>query len=112
LLPQLFADSVPSVPVSVASSNNSPAPSVSLTQVAITGFGAYDANTLDEPVLETLKRDVITIAKNLRSVLIPMNWDFNKQEAALHNWDLWGPLVRMACQHRNSSRTQLHLPSS
>jgi hypothetical protein len=36
---------------------------------------------------------VVTIGRNLRSVLIPLNWDFNA--VALHNWDLWGPLVRV-----------------
>jgi hypothetical protein len=58
----------------------------------MTSFGALDDNTLDEPVWETLKRDVITIGRNLRSVLIPVNWDF-ENTGALHNWDLWGPLV-------------------
>ncbi len=58
----------------------------------MTGFGAFDENTLDESIWETLKRDVFTIGRNLRSVLIPVNWDFNNQ-GALHNWDLWGPLV-------------------
>jgi hypothetical protein len=55
--------------------------------------GYYVENTLDEPVWETLKRDLFTIGRNLRSVLIPVNWDFGKHQAALHNWDLWGPLV-------------------
>jgi hypothetical protein len=44
-------------------------------------------------VWQTLKRDVLTIGRNLRSVLIPVNWDFHNHTAALHNWDLWGPLV-------------------
>lgn len=61
----------------------------------MTGFGGggLDDNTLDEPIWETLKRDVVTIGRNLRSVLIPVNWDFHNHTAALHNWDLWGPLV-------------------
>lgn len=57
------------------------------------GAGSWVENTLDEPVWETLKRDVLTIGRNLRSVLIPINWDFSNTSAALNNWDLWGPLV-------------------
>ena len=41
-----------------------------------------------------MSRDLVTIAKNLRTVLIPINWEFKQQDAALRNWDLWGPLVR------------------
>lgn len=60
------------------------------------GFGGdWAANTLDEPVWHTLKRDVLTIGNNLRSVLVPINWDFSNSGAALHNWDLWGPLIFM-----------------
>ncbi len=35
----------------------------------------------------------MTIARNLRSVLVPVNWKFHGQAQALRNWDLWGPLV-------------------
>lgn len=52
-------------------------------------------NTLDEPVWETLKRDALTIGRNLRSVLVPIGWDFANSGAALTNWDLWGPLIFM-----------------
>jgi hypothetical protein len=58
------------------------------------GQGEWVENTLDEPVWATLKRDVFTIGRNLRSVLIPINWDFTNSSTALGNWDLWGPLVR------------------
>jgi hypothetical protein len=100
---QLFGDSVPSVPLS-STGNVAAAHSSSLAPLAppplqgtSLGFGsADDENTLDEPVLATLKRDVLTIGRNLRSVLIPVNWDFQNHQAALHNWDLWGPLVRGA----------------
>lgn len=67
----------------------------------MTGFGpteeanASGGNTLDEPVLQTLKRDAVTIGRNLRSVLVPVGWDFNSGGAALQNWDLWGPLIFM-----------------
>lgn len=53
-----------------------------------------DENTLDESVLKTIWRDVVTIGRNVRSVLIPVNWKFTGREQALRNWDLWGPLVR------------------
>lgn len=88
---QLFADSVPSVPLSTASASaGSLAP---LAAAAGGGFTADAESTLDESVWQTLKRDFFTIGRNLRSVLIPVNWDFQNHQAALHNWDLWGPLV-------------------
>ncbi len=52
-----------------------------------------DEYTLDESIWKTIGRDFLTIARNLRSVLIPVNWKFNGQAQALRNWDLWGPLV-------------------
>jgi len=88
-------DTVPSVgPGSVGSGHPSTA---SLTALAgpTPGYGTYIENTLDEPIWETLKRDLFTIGRNLRSVLIPVDWDFGKHQAALHNWDLWGPLIFM-----------------
>lgn len=63
------------------------------TPAGFGGTGFFDENTLDESIWQTLKRDVFTIGRNLRSVLIPVNWDFQNHQAALHNWDLWGPLV-------------------
>ncbi|KAF8054988.1 nol10 [Scenedesmus sp. PABB004] len=88
---RLFGDSVPSVPLSTASASHG-----SLAPLAAAGGGGgfWEENTLDESVWATLKRDVLTIGRNLRSVLIPVNWDFQNHQAALHNWDLWGPLVR------------------
>lgn len=95
LLPcmQLFTGvpSVPSVP-SLASGHPSQG-SLNAVPAVAPQPGYYVENTLDESVWETLKRDLFTIGRNLRSVLIPVNWDFGKHQAALHNWDLWGPLV-------------------
>ena len=49
-------------------------------------------NTLDEPVWETIKRDLSRIGANLVLVVFPFkSWD--QQSAALRNWDLWGPMV-------------------
>jgi hypothetical protein len=53
-----------------------------------------EESTLDESVFKTIGRDVMTIGRNLRSVLIPINWKFSNRDQALRNWDLWGPLVR------------------
>jgi len=48
-------------------------------------------NTLDEPVLETIKRDLKMIFYKLKYVMHPKM----REEAAkeLRNWDLWGPLL-------------------
>jgi hypothetical protein len=47
--------------------------------------------TLDEPVSQTLKRDLLRILHKLEYVLIPrFNADKSKD---LQNWDLWGPLL-------------------
>jgi len=55
-----------------------------------------DENTIDESIFKTIWRDIVTIARNLRSVLIPINWNFNNnRDQALRNWDLWGPLIFM-----------------
>lgn len=49
-------------------------------------------NTLDEPILETIKRDVVRIYKNLVMVVFPTE-DRRQQQNALKNWDLWGPML-------------------
>lgn len=52
-------------------------------------------NTLDEPVIDTLKRDLYKIYIKLRYVIIPK---FNKctdeqTNTQLKDWDLYGPLL-------------------
>lgn len=52
-------------------------------------------NTLDEPVIDTLKRDLYKIYIKLRYVIIPK---FNKSadeqtNTQLKDWDLYGPLL-------------------
>ena len=49
-------------------------------------------NTLDEPITETIRRDLIRIYKNLVMVVFPIE-DRSQQSAALRNWDLWGPMM-------------------
>lgn len=48
--------------------------------------------TLDEPVMDTLRRDLRAIAIKLKFVLMPRG---SQEEiiAELRNWDLWGPLL-------------------
>lgn len=46
-------------------------------------------DTLDEPVWDTIRRDLINIAMKLRQVLLPTS---NSREI-LSDWDLWGPLL-------------------
>lgn len=50
------------------------------------------SQTLDEPVLATLKRDLRAIWVKLRYVLLPR---ISEEETIkeLRNWDLWGPLL-------------------
>lgn len=56
------------------------------------GFGSGPSNTLDEPVWDTIKRDLLRIYKNLVMVVFPFK-DRSQQSAALRNWDLWGPMI-------------------
>ena len=90
---QLFTDE-PSVPVSTPPSsttqNNAYQPTATSSDIP-PAFGNIN-NTLDEPIWETIKRDVIRIWRNLVMVVFPFK-DRSQQSAALRNWDLWGPMV-------------------
>ena len=48
--------------------------------------------TLDEPVIETLKRDLRAISSKLKVVLNPRG-SSEERLKELRNWDLWGPLL-------------------
>ncbi|CAD8162662.1 unnamed protein product [Paramecium octaurelia] len=48
-------------------------------------------NTLDEPVMDTLLRDINMILYKLSYVIIPRMKE--TQGRKLRNWDLWGPLL-------------------
>ncbi|OZJ01882.1 hypothetical protein BZG36_05011 [Bifiguratus adelaidae] len=52
------------------------------------GADGYTMDTLDEPVTETIMRDVRSIAQKLRQVLHPKG-----RRDVLKDWDLWGPLI-------------------
>ncbi|ETV75743.1 hypothetical protein H257_10117 [Aphanomyces astaci] len=48
--------------------------------------------TLDEPVSETILRDVRLVGSKLKVVLMPKNTS-DETLHALRDWDLWGPLL-------------------
>jgi hypothetical protein len=50
-----------------------------------------DVETLDEPIIDTFKRDLLRICYKLKNVIIPSLNARKKEE--LQNWDLWGPLL-------------------
>ena len=50
--------------------------------------------TLDEPVLETIMRDLRQVYAKLRIVLLPIGRDSSQSILQkLREWDLWGPLL-------------------
>ncbi|CAG9319873.1 YIPF6_2 [Blepharisma stoltei] len=51
-----------------------------------------EVNTLEEPVSETILRDLKRIAFKLKYVLIPKSAEQEKAKQ-LRDWDLWGPLL-------------------
>jgi hypothetical protein len=53
---------------------------------AAAAFGNV-SNTLDEPIWDTVKRDLVRIWRNLVMVVFPFK-DRSQQSAALRNWDL------------------------
>lgn len=83
---QLFGE-VPVVPVSTGAPLYEQVPTSSGPSGPV-----YVESTLDEPLLETIKRDIFRIGKNLRIVLFPFNVGTERNKS-LRNWDLWGPLV-------------------
>ena len=94
---QLFqqdASDVPAVPAASASHQSAAAPSGGYSQGAPESPTAEALNTLDEPVWHTIRRDLKRIYGNLVLVVFPFK-NRDQQSAALRNWDLWGPMVRM-----------------
>jgi len=63
-----------------------------LLEGEIAGTDAYkenaDYHTLDEPVKETVLRDLRAVGTKFFHVLYP-----KQKEVLLKNWDLWGPLI-------------------
>jgi hypothetical protein len=106
VLLQLFQEDVPSIPIS--SSAPAAAAPPQQQQSSYTNFASPE-NTIDEPVWDTIRRDVVTIGRNLKAVLVPVHGEFSGREAALRNWDLWGPLVsgKRGCAGRAFLRRRL-----
>ncbi|KAH8339392.1 hypothetical protein KR074_004032 [Drosophila pseudoananassae] len=76
--------------------NTSPAPSLEgemsipgkrITTTTSAG-GVPDYNTLDEPIRETVLRDIRAVGVKFYHVLYP-----KEKSSLLRDWDLWGPLV-------------------
>jgi len=55
----------------------------------IQGFGLSNTGTLDEPVSQTIMRDVRMVANKMMCVLNPRKANIQ----TLKDWDLWGPLI-------------------
>lgn len=47
-----------------------------------------DLSTLDEPVFQTIKRDLFAVFRKFSYVIIP-----RQSSTLLQQWDLWGPLI-------------------
>ncbi|RWS05167.1 integral membrane protein-like protein [Dinothrombium tinctorium] len=56
------------------------------------GYKAKNLDTLDEPIVDTLLRDLKGIFVKVKHILFPLSQsDANK--SLLRDWDLWGPLI-------------------
>ncbi|XP_015436781.1 PREDICTED: protein YIPF6 isoform X2 [Dufourea novaeangliae] len=53
-----------------------------------TNLGEPEFNTLDEPIKDTILRDVRAVGKKFFHVMYP-----REKKSLLKEWDLWGPLV-------------------
>uniref|UniRef100_A0A6G1SL45 Protein YIPF6 n=1 Tax=Aceria tosichella TaxID=561515 RepID=A0A6G1SL45_9ACAR len=51
-----------------------------------------DYNQLDEPILDTLKRDLYGIYNKMKIIALPLS-SYDIYKVVLRGWDLWGPLL-------------------
>ncbi|GAB1868619.1 Protein YIPF [Camponotus japonicus] len=58
------------------------------TKQKSTTLGEPEFNTLDEPIRDTILRDVRAVGKKFFHVLYP-----KEKKSLLKEWDLWGPLI-------------------
>lgn len=58
-------------------------------RVPMEGIGNMLESTIDEPVLETIMRDVRMVGTKMKCVMNPTAIDVT----TLKDWDLWGPLI-------------------
>jgi len=52
------------------------------------GVGGVEFNTLDEPIKQTIRRDLVAVGSKFMHVLYPV-----EKKSLLKDWDLWGPLI-------------------
>jgi len=52
------------------------------------GAGGLEFNTLDEPISQTIRRDLAAVGSKFFHVLYPV-----EKKSLLREWDLWGPLI-------------------
>lgn len=53
---------------------------------------SHDYNHLDEPILDTLLRDLTGIYSKMKIIALPLS-SYDIYKVVLRGWDLWGPLV-------------------
>lgn len=83
----------------IGQSDSSATPAAPTRQSSRKNFGGIIAesrygsgiNTLDEPISETIMRDLTAIGSKMILILYPAGSSSSK--ALLRDWDLWGPLV-------------------
>lgn len=51
-----------------------------------------DYNQLDEPIMDTLKRDLMGIYQKMKIIALPLS-SYDIYKVVLRGWDLWGPLL-------------------
>ncbi|KAL8460194.1 hypothetical protein ACS0TY_031144 [Phlomoides rotata] len=83
-----------SVSIPAASAPKPPVPpprdyATSSSSIGASGYGP-GPNTLTEPVMDTIKRDVSRTVSNLKLVVFPNPYRDDPGKA-LRDWDLWGP---------------------
>ncbi|KAF7838050.1 protein YIPF6-like protein [Senna tora] len=76
----------PPPPISISTSSST---TTARHPIASSGFGS-PPDTLTEPVLDTVKRDLSRIVSNLKLVVFPNPFREDPGKA-LRDWDLWGP---------------------
>lgn len=74
---------------------------------------SHDYNHLDEPILDTLMRDLTGIYNKMKIIALPLS-SYDIYKVVLRGWDLWGPLVLCTflafnLHHSESSDSQVGL---
>lgn len=61
---------------------------ITVTGTAGDSTGNVEFNTLDEPISQTIRRDLSAIGSKFVHVIYPV-----EKKSLLREWDLWGPLI-------------------